>query len=276
MKKNIVVILFILQLSCAKPPQDSVTLEIHYKPETKYHYTSEQTLQSVINYTGKQKALQELKKRGIQNPGITNKTITVEAILKTGKLDNESYFPVKVEYIRILKNDEEEEFPINATIHGKCLNDQQPVFDILIAEGLDKKYKMALLESWQNTFSQLSFPGEKIKVGEQFSSKSPYLIPMEGSEIEMTVKTHYKLISIKDGMADFDISQQYTMNPRLMDNSFKGTVKGEGHMVYDISNRIALNYILKTEMVLHKNLDSFEFELKTMSGFIQKMNISPE
>lgn len=276
MKKSIILIFFILQLSCAKPPQDSVTLEIQYKPETKYSYTSEQTLQSVINYTGKQKALQELKKRGIQNPGITNKIIKVQANLIAGKFDDESFFPVKVEYKRTLKDDRGEELSINATIHGKCLKDQQPVFDIVIAEGLDKKYKLTLLETWKNTFSQLSFSGNKIKIGEQISTESPYSIPMEGSEIEMTVQTTYKLISIKDGIADFDISQKYTMIPKLLDNSFKGTVKGEGHMIYDISNRIALNYTLKTEMELHKNLDSFEFELKARSGFIQNMSVSPE
>lgn len=276
MKKSIVLIFFILQFSCTKPPQDSVTLKIQYQPETKYSYTSEQTLQSVITYTGKQKALQELKKRGIRNPGMVNKTITVEAIIKTGKLDDESFFPLKVEYVRTLNNDGEKELPVKATIHGKCLSDQPPVFDMAVAEGLEKKYKMALLESWQNTFSQLSFSGEKIKIGEQLSTESPYSIPMEGSAIEMIVQTNYKLVSVKDGVADFDITQQYTMNPRLMDNSFKGTVKGEGHLVYDISNRIALNYTLKTEMELHKNLDSFEFELKTRSGFVQKMNVSPE
>lgn len=276
MKRNIVFIFFILQLSCTKPPQDSVTLEIQYKPETKYSYTSEQTFQSVIKYTGKQKALQELKKRGIQNPGIINKKIKVHANLKTGKLDDESYVPVKVEYTRTLTDDGQEQLPINATIHGKSLSNQPPVFDIVIAEDLDKKYKLALLESWQHTFSQLSFSGEKVKIGKQITVESPYSLPMEGSKIEMTVQTVYRLISIKDGIADFDISQQYTMNPRLMDNSFNGTVKGEGHLVYDISNRIALNYTLNTEMELHKNLDSFEFELITRSGFVQKMNVSIE
>lgn len=276
MKKNIVLIFFILQLSCTKPPQDSVTLKIQYQPETKYSYVSEQTLQSVITYTGKQKALQELKKRSIKNPGIINKTITVNAIIKAGMVDNESYFPLKVEYVRTMNNEGENELPVNATIHGKCLINQQPVFDIAVAEGLERKYKQAVLESWQNTFSQLSFSGETIKPGEQISTESPYYIPMEGSEIEMTVQTNYKLISIKEGIAEFDISQQYTMTPRLLDNSFNGTVKGEGHMVYDISNKIALNYTLKTEMELHKNLDSFEFELKTRSGFVQKMRVLPE
>lgn len=276
MKKSIELICLILLLSCSKPPQDTVTLEIQYKPETKYTYSSEQKLQSVIAYAGKQKALQELKKRGIQNPGVINKRITIEAVLQTGRPDDESYFPVKVEYVRTFKNEGEKELPVNATIHGKCLLGQQPVYDLVVAEGVEKNYKMALLDSWQNTLSQVSFSGETIKIGGQISTESPYSIPMEGSEIEMIVQTDYKLISIKEDVAAFDISQQYTMNPRLMDNSFKGTVKGEGYMEYDISNKIMLNYTLRTEMELHKNLDSFEFKLKTKSEFVQKMNVSPE
>lgn len=276
MKQNIVLIFFLLQLSCKKPPQDSVLLEIQFKPETTYSYASEHTIQSVVNYTGKQKALQELKNRGIQNPGITIKTLSVEANLKTGKLDDESYFPVKVEYVRTLNNNGNEELAVNATIHGKCVIDSIPVFEVVMAEGLDKTYKMALLESWQNTFSQLSYSGERVKIGEQITTESPYSIPMEGSEIEMTVQTKYKLVSIKDDIAEFDIFQKYTMKPRLMDNSFEGTVNGAGHMVYDMANRIALSYSLKTEMKLHKNLDSFTFELLTRSKLVQKMNVLPQ
>lgn len=261
-----------LQLSCAEPPKDSVTLRIQYKPETKYEFTSKQAVQSVIEYTGKQKALQELERRGIQNPGIIHKSNTVEANLVTGKLDDASCFPLKVEYKRYLK-EQMEGIPVKATIHGKCMREQQPVFDIVIAESQDKKSKQALLESWQNTFSQLTFSGESVKIGEQISIESPYFMPMEGSEVEMTVRTDYKLISITDGLANFVISQKYTMKPRLLDNSFKGTAKGEGEMVYDVSNMIIQRYRLITDMEMNKSLDSFNFKLKARSEFVQHTNV---
>jgi len=55
----------------------------------------------------------------------------------------------------------------------------------------------------------------------------------------------------------------------LINNSFKGTGSGKGTMVYDSTNTIILNYTLNTDMEINKTLDSFEFNLKAKSGFIQ-------
>lgn len=261
-------------ISCAKPPQDSLSLRIIYRPETSYNYSSEQTLKTVITYSGKEKSLRELKNRGINNPTIFNKKSATEALIKTGKLNEDNHdFPVKVEYASVITSNGTQATPVKATFHGKCGMDSIPVFDVAAANGLDKQSKMILLESWQKSFTQRSFSGQKLKIGEELVTKNPSFIPMEGSEIEMIVTTTYKLISIKNSIADFDISQQYALNPKLMDNSFHGTVTGKGHLVYDMDHSIAMNYTLDTEMELTKKLDSFEFNLKTNSHMVQKTSI---
>lgn len=275
MKKCYVLILVVMLVCCAKPPVDSLALKVLYHPETSYNYSSEQTLKTVITYSGKEKSLSELKKRGIQNPTVLNKKSTTEALIKTGKLNKDhNDFPIKVEYVSEITNNGIKAEPVKATFHGKCAVDSIPVFDVAAADGLDKSSKMILLESWQKSFSQLPLSSQKLKAGEELVTRTPSSIPMEGSEIEMIVTTYYKLISIKNGMADFDISQQYALSPRLMDNSFQGTVKGQGHLVYDMEHSIVMNYILDTEMVLTKKLDSFEFQLKTNSHLVQKNSLS--
>lgn len=274
MRKIFGFIFIILLISCEKPPQDSLILKISYLPETNYNYSSEQTLETVITYSGKEKSLQELKRRGHKNPTILNKKSTTEAIIKTGKLeDDNASFPVKVDYRSVIDNNGLKEAPVNATFHGKCLKDSIPVFDIAVANGLDKMTKMYLLESWQKSFSSLSFPGQNLKIGQEYTTQNPFSIPMEGSEIEMIVTTTYKLISIQNKVADFDIFQQYTLNPKLMDNSFHGSVKGEGHLLFDTEHLMVMNYTLNTAMELTKKLDSFEFHLKTNSHLIQKTSI---
>lgn len=273
MRRALVLMLVLLQFSCAQKPKDSLTLKVIYKPETKYSYVSEQTMQTVIKYTGKAKSLQELKNRGFKNPMITTKKSTIEATISTSKIVDEDKFPVKAEYVMTMVNDGQPENPVKATVYGECLHDSIPVFDTVIAEGMDRSYKNALLQSWQKSFSQFSFKGENLKIGEHLSVETSSSIPMEGSEIDMIVKTQYKLISITDEIADFDLTQEYTLNPRLIDNSFQGTVTGMGHLVYDMANEIVLNYQLDTEMQLHKKLDSFDFELTTKSGFVQTMKV---
>lgn len=267
-------ILVILLISCEKPPQDSLTLQIKYLPETVYKYSSEQTLETVITYSGKQKTLQELKRRGHKNPTILNKQSTTAAVVKTGKPEEENTrFPVKVDYTSLITVNGKKEAPVNAIFHGKCLMDSIPVFDVAVANDLDRQSKMYLLELWQKSFSQLTFSGQKLKIGETFTTQNPVSIPMEGSEIDMIVKTNYKLISIKDNIATLDLLQEYTLNPKLMDNSFQGAVKGQGHLVYDMEHSMVMNYSLNTDMELTKKLDSFEFHLKTKSQVVQKTSI---
>lgn len=276
MKKTIGLMILLVQFSCTKPPQDNVTFKIQYQPEKKYNQTVERTTNTVIKYMGPGKALKKLKERGLQNPTTSNKKSQTEWVLKTGKLMDKTDFPVTVEYVITVSNDGQKGTPVKANLSGKFLSDHLPVFNSIVSDGLDEKQKMALLQSLQNTFTQLSFPEKKVKIGEQFTIENPYSLPMEGSTIEMEVTTNYKLISISEGIAHFDITQKYTMNPKIMDNSFKGSVSGKGHLVYDMAHTIVLNYTLDTEMNITKKLDSFDFELKTSSEIIQTTKISKE
>lgn len=273
MGKAIVLFLLIIQFSCTQPQKDSLFLENQFQPETKYDFSSDQTLQTTIKYTGKEKALQKLKSRGLQNPTVINKKSTIKALINAGEMEEGISFPIKATCLITVDNNGQKASPVDVTFHGKCYKDSMPFFDMAIGENLDKKYKMVLLQTWQKNISQLTFNGEQLKIGNEFSRETLIFMPMEGSEIEMVVKTNYKLLSIKNNRADIDITQQYTMSPKLLDNSFDGTGNGKGYLVYDIDKRIVVNYHLNTEMVLHKKLDSFEFELNTKSGYNQSIKI---
>ena len=262
--------LLLMIVSCTRPKNDTVTLSVVYQPGNKYIFTTEQKLLTVIKYSGKQKALQTLRRRNILNPTIINKKSNFEATIITGNLENDNGYTVKADYASA--NDKEGK--INAVFHGKCYKNSMPEFDIVDAGDIDMNTKKNLLESWNKTFSQISFLGESLKIGQELVYQKPQSIAMEGSEIDMIVTTTYKLIEIKAEIAYFDISQQYTLQPKLMDNSFKGKGKGKGKMIFDISNSIVVNYSLDTEMQLTKKLDSFEFQLTSNSTFQQTNKIA--
>ena len=277
MRKFIGLLMILLaQFSCTQPPQDSLTFKIQYQPEKTYNCTSERITNSIIKYSGAEKSLQKLKSMGHQNPTFSNKKSNTEWVLKTGKRVDETEFPVTVDYVITVSNDGKKGTPVKANFSGKFLSNNMPVFNSIVSDGLDEKDKATLLQSLQSTFTQLSFPGRKVKIGEKFSIENPSSIPMEGSTVDVVITTNYQLISISEGIAQFDISQQYTLNPKLMDNSLKGSVTGKGHLVYDIAHTIVLNYTLDTEMRINKKLDSFEFELKTNSGIVQTTKISTD
>lgn len=219
MRKTIALLILLTQFSCAHHSQDSLTFKIQFKPEKKYSQTIERTSQTVLKYSGSEKSLQILKDRGVKNPTITNKKFLKESILKTGKLIDGTIFPCTVEFIKTTNSDGKKDISDGAIFHGQCSIGNMPIFYSVALDGLDEKYKITLIQTLQNTFSQLSFPEKKLKIGEQFSIEHPLSIPMEGSTVEMVVTTTYKLISISNGIASFNISQMYIMNPTLLDNS---------------------------------------------------------
>lgn len=269
MKKLFAAIILFTQFSCTKPPQDSLTLKVQFQPEKKYSLTTERTSQTVIKYSGQEIALRKFKQMGIKNPTISEKKIRREYRVTTDKTTDQTSFPCTVELIKTTTIDGKTDNSDGAIFRGHCLVGNMPTFDSVVKDGLDKDDKKALIQAIENTFSQLSLPEKKLKIGELFSVEHPLSMPMEGSTVEMEVTTNYKLISILNDIASFDISQTYIMNPTLLNNSFKGTGSGNGQLLYDIENKIALKNTLDTEIEINKKLDYFEFDLSTKARFVQ-------
>ncbi len=170
--------------------------------------------------------------------------------------------------------DGKNEIPEGSVIQGKIKGEHLPVFSSVISGSLDIDQKNQLLQSVQSTFDQFNFPEKKLKIGDQFSVDRPASMPMEGSTIDIVVTTTYKLLSIKDGTAQFELGQSYQMTPKLMDNSFTGKGSGKGQLNYHIENSLITEYSLKTELVMNKKLDYYEFDLKTTNEFSQTTQLS--
>lgn len=269
------IILFILG-SCAEHlPQDRLTFKINYQPEKNYRQKIERSSETVVKYSGTAKSLKKLKEMGLKNPTIISRKAQSEAVLKTGKSDG-LYFPVTIEYVKASSSDGKPEIPCGSVFRGKCTESDLPMLESVSLNGIDQATKDGLIKSLQNLFSQFAFPKEELKIGQEFSIEKPFTIPMEGSTVEMRLTSKYKLVSITNGIANFDIQQEYVMEPTLMDNSFHGNGKGQGQLVYDIRNTIFLSYALHTELDLTKKLDSFEFVLTAKSSFTQTTTLEKD
>lgn len=276
MKKTIGLLLLLIQFGCANRVPEAQTFKIQYKPEKTYKLTTERSSEVFMNYMGSEKSLRKLREMGTKIPTISNKKSRTESVLKTGKQIDGTNFPVTMEVVKTMSTDVKIEIPDGTVFRGESVGGEIPEFDFVVMDGLDKKNKKTLIQSVQKTFTQFAFPKEKLKIGEQFTIENTLSMPMEGSMIEMAVTNNYKLISITEGIASFDISQTYSMVPTMMNNSFKGTGNGKGQMRYDFANTMILYYTLNTEMELDKKLDSFDFNLKARSGYTQTSSISKQ
>lgn len=206
---------------------------------------------------------------GIRNPNLITKKFSTHAVLSTEQLSGDGSFRVALNVMKPSGLEVDTEIPNDLNFKGTCQLGKLPEFDIVETAERDFPEKRKLLETVENTFFQFSFQEKSLKIGDQFSIEKPLSMRMEGSTVEMLVVTNYRLAEINKGVAKFELSQNYEMNQKIMNNSFKGTGKGDGAMEYDVDKMLILNYNLNNEMELVKKLDNFEFVLKSKSSFLQ-------
>lgn len=274
MKKITLLLTALTTFLCYSQSQKEVTLKIRYNPNTKYIQTIEQTSQSEIKYSGSADFLQKMQDRGIQNPMVTNNDSKIETVFKTGKLTDGTNFPLTIEFTNATSGEGKKIIPDGTLIYGRGSNGNMPILDSIVSNGIDENVKKRLLQTMQSTFSQLSFPEKKIKIGENYSVETPLSIPLAGTALDMIVTTTYKLISITDNIADFDVSSVYTLKSTNTKYNMTGTGNGKGKLLYDIANNNNKKYETDTEMKMHMKLDNFDMDVTSKSGFIQTTVIS--
>jgi len=273
MRKTIPLLLLLIQFSCSKPKPEGLVLRVQYQPQTKYLISTIRGTETVITYSGQEIAMQKLKSMNIQNPTVSKVKTKNNAELITTERLKDNRIPLSLTYKKTMSLDGKAEIPEGTIIFGEIKNDQLPFFNAVASSSLNKDQQKQLLEIVRNTYDQFKFPEQKLKIGDQFSMDRPVSIPMEGSVINTVITTSYKLVTINNDLAQFEINQKYKMTPQMMDNSFTGKGTGKGQLSYDIPNRIITDYAVKTEVEMNKKLDYFEFDLKTINDFSQTTQI---
>jgi hypothetical protein len=212
----------------------------------------------------------------IKNPTISKVKTKTDTELVSGKRSADKSFPVSLTYKKTMSLDGKNEIPEGSVVEGEITGDQLPTFSKVSSGTLSIDQRIQLLQTVQTTFEQFKFPEQRLKIGEQFSTDRPMEMAMEGSTIDIVVTTTYKLISIKNDIAQFDLSQSYQMTPKIMNNSFTGNGSGKGKLTYDITNCLITDYSIKTELEMNKKLDYYEFDLKTINEFSQTTQIGKQ
>lgn len=253
---------------------DELIFKTQMLPEKIYEQTVEQTSMNEIKYVASKDMLQKLKDKGIDNPTINSTHSLTEAVVKTGKLNSDNGFPVTMEFIKTTSSDGKKAIPDGTIVYGHATTTSLPKFDSISSNGLDEKMKSTILVALESTFSQMSFPERKVKVGETFSISTPLVIPIAGINIEMDITTKYKLLSIKNGTADFDITQVYTMKMNYSKYEIKGKGSGKGKLLYDVEEGYNKKYQVDIDMSMGMKMDDITIALKMKSGLIQTIALS--
>jgi len=277
MKKLICLCLLIVLFSCknqeSKPKEEGLLLKVRYKPETRYLISTIRGAESTIRYSGQEFALKKLKSMNVQNPTISKARTKTETVLQTEKILEGNKLPVSLKYLKTTDLNGNSEIPDGTMVFGEIQNDRLPVFIAVASNIFNRDQQKQLLEIVNSSFDQFKFPEKRLRIGEQFAMERPVTMPMEGSVINTIITTNYKLLNINNGIAEFEISQTYAMTPQLLDNSFLGSCIGHGRLSFDVENSMIADYYLKSEMIMNKKLDYFEFDLNTINEISQTTQI---
>lgn len=274
MRKTIGFFILLTAFSCSQPKPEGLILKLRYQPEKTYGITTIRSTETVITYSGQEIAMRKLKSMKVKNPGISMVKTKTDMELVTGKSSDDKCFPVNLTYKKTMSLDGKNEIPEGTVIQGEITGESMPAFSKVISVALDFDQKSQLLQMVRSMFGQFDFPEKRLKIGDQFSVDRPASMPMEGSTIDIVITTTYKLLSIKNDIAQFELSQIYLMTPKTMDNSFTGTGSGKGQLSFDMVNFLITDYSIKTELEMNKKLDYYEFDLKTVNEFSQSTQIA--
>jgi LEA14-like dessication related protein len=274
MKNFSLLLLFIsIQFSLAQS-QNELLFKIQYNPETKYEQTLDQSNHVELKYAGEPEFMQTLKDKGVQNPTIVDSHSVIESVMKTGKLSNNTNFPLTIEFLKTTNSDNKIQIPDGTIIYGKGTLNNLPTLDSISSKGLSDELKKTIMQTMQSFFTQLNIPERKVKVGDVFDLDTPFSIPIAGMQMDMTITTTYKLLSIKNNVGDFDVSQVCTMNTSATQFPMSATGTGKGKLQYDTVNNFNLNFQIDMEMTANMKIEKIELGIITKMEMLQSAKIS--
>jgi hypothetical protein len=253
---------------------DELHFKIEYKPLTKYNTSLSQNTETTLTYHGSEDFLENLKSRGVSNPTITNSALTMESTINTGKLTDGGYFPIIMKINKSTKSEGKTGIPDGTIVYGKDSIGRVPILDSVVADSMTEDVKKVFLQTMQSAFTQISFPEKTLKTGEDFTAETPLSLPIAGHTLDMSIKTKYKLVSIADGIASFDIDQTYTMSTTITDKKASATGDGKGQLLYDIKNNFYKKYQVDLTMKMSINFDDFSLDITAKSGSVQLTTVT--
>jgi len=265
--KKLIYIFLLLSVFKARA-QDGILFKIKYMPGYSYQMSSAIKFKINPSLSGDTAIINKIKAQGIQQPINLDIGMDVKSSVNTGKLNANKSFP-----ITFIKGDAEINGTINGTvipipahpsngskIYAHSLEDGTYRVDSVSGSTLkdtSTKFISQMINSIQH---QVKFPEHPLKVGDSFTQEIPLNLPISANSISIKIKVIYKLISVSDGNAYFDMSQDLNMALTIKNVIVNLSGTGSGKMTYNIKNHFPSRY----ESELNINL----------KGSVDKLNIT--
>ncbi len=223
--------------------QDKVTFKTYFKPDKIYKTIMTTSSETEVDFTGNQEKIERIKAKGTILPIVVIGASESVTITTTGALTADKTFPAKMTFEKVTssqkQNDKlkEDTSMTGLIIEGFYEDGNKLKIDTMISDTMDESTKSIIKSTLENAQQQILFPESPMKIGDTFDQEIPLQIPIGGQiPVKVVIVTNYKLTSIKDNKATFDIKQTVTLDISTEQNNVSASGTGTGVSEFDIAN----------------------------------------
>jgi hypothetical protein len=251
MKKLLFSILLLIGAAQCRA-QQTFLFRIKLLPKHSYASTVHTSMDMQMTVSGTEQQMKEMEKQGIKQPiTITNSSDRNQNIV-TGSVSDKNEFPFTLKYAsftsKMLINGEkkESENPLTGKIiYGHTNVEGRSEIDSIPGKSVSENLKTTITLMVNSLQGLVKFPDKPLNIGESFSQDIPLNIPIAGINMQMTVKIIYKLTSVANNMANFDLDETLVFDMKIKKDNVdfigSGSGKGSGKLIYSIKDNYPVN-----------------------------------
>ena len=205
---------------------------------------------------GDSSVMQKMKDNGVSNPMVMNEGMDMESTITTDQIKG-NIFPLRLKVLksiittRVFNQDTKSGIPAGTIYSGLDTLGKMPIYNSIVSDSMDEDEKSKVLKMLNSISSKLTAPDKQMGIGEEYTQNTTIPLPIAGMVLNMNFSINYKLISITDSLANFDIKTKIIITGDMQDMTpIKGTGEGGGVLVYDRKNEFP------SKEELHFNIDA--------------------
>ncbi len=270
MKKHLSILFALLCTAFGAHAQQEITLKFGYNPETKYTQTLKQNMAMEAHFSGTDEMMEQMRQAGVQNPMKYNNESVTETVTTTGELRADGTIPLVLEFAN------DGALPAKTFIYGYARGGAV-VFDSIVSPGMDENLKSMMLQSTQTMLSQMSFPEKTMKVGEEFTMTTPMDFPAAGMQLKIDITMVFKLVSVSDKIADFDIITTIKLDAEKLGTevNIKAKGTGKGKMKYNLETNFTDSMDNAMDFGIWTSVQGMDINMKCIVSQYTTVDISP-
>lgn len=274
MKKLILYTLLCLSITQLKA-QQGVVFKVKYSPNKNYQMAVNMGMKINATMTGDSSLINKLKAEGITQPVTVDLKLALNGNMKSGAVGADNNFPLNMDFkitdLSVSANGKQA--PIPPSISEKDIKlaahvgqDGKFMIDSVGGKKANDTIQKKMKQTMDLIQKQIQFPEKPLKPGDSFTQSMPMNMPMNmpmggNSDMKIDAGVTYKLISISDGKAYFDMIPNFNMSFTIKNTAISINGTGTGKMVYSIKDNFPLskdaNFTMKIKVTSAKlNVDA--------------------